>query len=67
MSNGSNGVIIAEGFLLYSRKEFVDLIDLKLMLDVDKEVARDRRKRTKQYGSDYYYDEFISKGFIERK
>jgi uridine kinase len=61
------GVIIAEGFLLFSKKEYVDLIDIKIWLDVNKEVARDRRKRTKHYGSDYYFDDYIWKGFIERK
>lgn len=62
-----DGIIIAEGFLLYSKKEFVDLIDIKIWLDVDKETARERRINTKHYGSDFYFNEYIWKGFIERK
>lgn len=51
--------IIAEGFLLYNRKEIADLIDVKISFVIDKELCRERRKSTKFYGSDYYFDEYI--------
>lgn len=53
--------IITEGFLLYNRKDISDLIDLKLCFVIEKELCRNRRKSTKFYGSDYYFDEYIWK------
>ena len=60
-------IIIAEGFLLYNSQDISDLIDIKILLDIDKEVARSRRKSTKSYPSDYYFDEYIWKGWINNK
>jgi uridine kinase len=51
--------MVAEGFLLYNRKEIADLIDVKISFVIDKELCRERRKNTKFYGSDYYFDEYI--------
>lgn len=53
--------IIAEGFLIYNRKDIADLIDVKISFVIDKELCRERRKNTKFYGSDYYFDEYIWK------
>jgi len=55
--------IIAEGFLLYNRKDISDLIDVKFSYVIEKELCRERRKNTKFYGSDYYFDEYIWKYF----
>ena len=60
-------IILVEGFLIYYRKDISSLIDIKIMLDIDKEVARERRKKSKHYGSDYYFDEYIWNGFILTK
>ena len=62
-TNLNNNIIIVEGFLLFSRKDVFDLVDYKIYIDIDKEVARERRKSTKFYHSDYYFDEYIWKGF----
>lgn len=59
--------IIAEGFLLYNRKDITDLIDLKFNFYIDKELARERRKSTKFYHSDYYFNEYIWKLFYINK
>ncbi len=59
--------IIAEGFLLYFRKDITDLIDIKISLKMDKEICRERRKNTKFYTSDYYFDEYIWKCYHENK
>ena len=67
ISNTKNKFILVEGFLLFSRKDISDLIDIKIILDVDKEIARERRKNTKDYPSDYYFDEYIWKGWNENK
>ena len=60
-------IIVAEGFLLYISQEISELIDVKILLDVDKEVALSRRKSTKSYPSDYYFDEYIWKVWIDNK
>lgn len=60
-------IYIVEGFLIYSRKDITDLFNCRVLMDIDKEVARERRKNTKDYPSDYYFDEYIWKGFNERK
>jgi uridine kinase len=60
-------IFIVEGFLIYSRRDISDILDCRLLLDVEKEIARDRRKKTKDYPSDYYYDEYIWKGYQQRK
>jgi uridine kinase len=59
--------ILAEGFLLYFRKDIADLIDLKMNFEIEKEVCRKRRKNTKHYVSDYYFDEYIWKCYHENK
>lgn len=59
--------IIAEGFLLYHRKDITDLLDFKIKLSIDKEICRSRRKNTKHYVSDHYFDEYIWKSFNENK
>ena len=51
--------IVVEGYLLYNRKDISDLIDLKFNYFIDKEIARERRKNTKFYTSDHYFDEYI--------
>ena len=64
---GVKRIVLVEGFLIYYRKDISNIFDYKILLDVDKELARERRKRTKHYGSDYYYDEYIWKGFQSNK
>jgi uridine kinase len=51
--------ILVEGYLLYNREDITNLIDLKFNYFIDKEIARERRKNTKFYNSDYYFDEYI--------
>ncbi len=58
-----NKIIIIEGFLLFMRKDIADLADFKIYIEIEKEVARERRKNTKHYHSDYYFDEYIWKIF----
>ena len=41
------------------------MIDYKYFLDVDKEICFDRRKRTREYYSDYYLEEYLWKGFFK--
>ena len=68
-SNDSDEVkfILAEGFLLYNRKDITDLIDVKISFVIEKELCRYRRKNTKFYGSDYYFDEYIWKCYHSNK
>jgi len=63
--NINNKIIVVEGFLLYLRKDISDLVDCKIYLEVDKEIARERRKSSKYYHSDYYFDDYIWKVFHE--
>jgi nicotinamide/nicotinate riboside kinase len=65
--NNELNYIIAEGFLLYNKKEITELIDIKINYIIDKEIARYRRKSTKYYGSDYYFNEYIWKCYFENK
>jgi len=61
--NLKNNIIIVDGFLLFLRKDIADLCDFKIYIEIDKEIARERRKSTKFYHSDYYFDEYIWKCF----
>ncbi len=64
---GETEYIIAEGFLLYFRKDITDLIDIKFSFNIDKELCRERRRNTKDFPSDHYFDEYIWKGYHQNK
>jgi uridine kinase len=60
--------ILVEGFLLYARQDISDLIDIKIFLKVEKEICKERiRKRNDRNSDDYYFDEYVWKGFYKMK
>ena len=67
LNSSEKEYVIAEGFLIYYRKDISDLLDIKFNFIIEKEVARIRRKNTKHYVSDYYFDEYIWRCFNENK
>ena len=64
-TNNTHDICIVEGFLLYTYEDIEKMIDYKYFLDVDKEICFDRRKRTREYYSDYYLEEYLWKGFFK--
>jgi uridine kinase len=59
---------IAEGFLLYDRQDITDLIDIKITLNVDKAVCKERIKgRPHRNAEDYYFDNYVWKLYMEKK
>jgi uridine kinase len=64
----NNKIILLEGFLLYSREDIASLIDIKFLLDIDKEICYERLKPRNDRNSDrYYFDEYVWKKFKELK
>ena len=60
-----DGVVVAEGFLLYHDPRIVQALDLKLHLDLPKEVAKARRAATKNLTPNFeeYYEHIWSAYF----
>jgi uridine kinase len=61
-------VTIAEGFLLYDREDITKLIDLKVLINIDKQHCNNRLKtRINRQSDDYYFDNYVWKLFTEKK
>lgn len=65
-----NEIIIVEGFLLFYCEKIYNLFDIKIMLETDLDVIKERRRITKNFHSDdfdYYFKEYIVKSFYKNK
>ena len=63
-----NEIILVEGFLLFTIKKIVDLLDLTFYIKVDKVIALERRRLTKcDDDLDYYFENYIWKYFFINK
>lgn len=61
-------IILIEGFLLFTVKKIIDLIDLKFYIKVDKVIALERRRLTKcDEDLDFYFENYIWKYFFINK
>ncbi len=52
-------VVLSEGFLLFYDKDIRNLLDVKIYIDVDKEIQRKRRESKYGHFKNGYFDDFV--------